>query len=386
MTFASDSLGVLPRHHEHRVALLRRVADERVLGLQVEDVVLVDAGRNEQEGTRVDLGRQRLVLDQLEQPVLVDDRALAGRDVPADVERRLVGLRDLAALQVGQQVPEAGLQALAAGLEQRLLRLRVGRQEVRRRGRLDPLLHGELDALLGLAIHLDRVGHLVQELGVEQVRAGIQRRERILLPRRVGEARVLDRLARLVGMLEERRPHRAHALQVVLLQVEQALRRQRHHRVRGALARRREPGQRKPERLRSVVRLRLGLVLPLLASADRTRPRARRRAQRPRAGSTGASLDCATALGFARRAAGAAALRDRGDRPAVLRVAISIPPWVSRSSGPARLPPDSPRPDAGGQTGLPSGRLMPVTSASIHAGSIQTSAAWRPVTRSRRKL
>ena len=67
----------------------------------------------------------------------------------------------------------------------------------------------------------------------------------------------------------------------------------------------------------------------------------------------GVFADRAAPSGFARRAAGAAALRDRGDRPAVLRVAISIPPWVSRSSAPARLSPDSPRPGAGGQTGLP---------------------------------
>ncbi len=338
-------------------------------------------GGTSRKRTRKDLGRQRLVLDQLEQLVLVDDRALAGRHVAADLERRLVRLRDLAALQIAQQVPEAGLQALAAGLEQRLLRLRVGRQEVRGRGRLDPLLHGELDALLGLAIHLDRVGHLVQELGVEQVRARIQRRERILLPRRVGETRVLDRLARLVGMLEERRPHRAHALQVVLLQVEQALRRQRHHRVRGALARRREPGQRKRERLRTVVRLRRGLA----PCVDRSvgRPPARRRAPRQPPGS---------------------------GPPRIAR-----PSWVSRDAPRARLPCgiggiDPPscvlpspylrgcparqrwrdcRPILRGRAlGVKPGfrSLMRVMAASRHAGSIQTSAAWRPVTRSRRKL
>src|SRR5260370_5153620 len=39
---------VAPGHHEYRLAVVHRVADERVLGLQVEDVVLVDAGRSEE--------------------------------------------------------------------------------------------------------------------------------------------------------------------------------------------------------------------------------------------------------------------------------------------------------------------------------------------------
>ena len=48
-------LHVAPRDHEHRVALLDDVAHERVLGLQVHDVVLVDAGRHHHQRALVHL-------------------------------------------------------------------------------------------------------------------------------------------------------------------------------------------------------------------------------------------------------------------------------------------------------------------------------------------
>ena len=116
---------VLPRHHEHRVALLGRIADERVLRLQVEDVELVDARRHQQERPLIDLLGQRLVLDQLEQHVLVDDRAFAGRDVLADFEA-VSSVCVILPADVLQQVVHPHLQAFAVRLEQRLLRLRIG--------------------------------------------------------------------------------------------------------------------------------------------------------------------------------------------------------------------------------------------------------------------
>src|SRR5215211_1498486 len=56
---------VLPGDHEHRVALVNQVLDEAVLGLQIEDVVLVDPGRYEHHWHLTNLVRGRLVLDQL---------------------------------------------------------------------------------------------------------------------------------------------------------------------------------------------------------------------------------------------------------------------------------------------------------------------------------
>ncbi len=57
--------------------MLDEEADETVLGLQVENVELVDPGRNEQQRYRVGLRGERRVLDQLDEAVSVDDLPLA---------------------------------------------------------------------------------------------------------------------------------------------------------------------------------------------------------------------------------------------------------------------------------------------------------------------
>ena len=103
--------GVAPGHQEDGVALGHRVRDERVRRLQVEDVVLVDARRDDHQRPLVDLVGRRGVLDQLDQLVLEDHGARRGADVAAHLERRLVGHRDAALGQVlGEQLagPRSG--------------------------------------------------------------------------------------------------------------------------------------------------------------------------------------------------------------------------------------------------------------------------------------
>src|SRR6185312_3092291 len=72
---------VAPGDHEDRMALGDRVAHERILRLQVEDVVLVDARRHDQQRPPGNLARRRRVLDQLDQGVAVDDAARRYREV-----------------------------------------------------------------------------------------------------------------------------------------------------------------------------------------------------------------------------------------------------------------------------------------------------------------
>ena len=250
---ASGLMRVLPRQHEHRVALFDQVTDERVLRLQVEDVELVDAGRHQQERPLVDLLGQRLILDQLEQNALIDDGSFAGRDVLADLEGGLVGLRDLALADILQQVVHPHLQALAIGVEQRLLCLRIQGEEVGRRRGVNPLRHRELDSLAGLGIALHAFGQASQELGIEQVSPRIKRRKRILLPRRIGEARICDRCGGPLRMREEVAPKSAQALHVFLLHGNQLIGRERHGRARSL-----QPGQREIERLGAAQLHRLG--------------------------------------------------------------------------------------------------------------------------------
>ena len=61
--------------------MLDEEADETVLGLQVENVELIDPGRNEQQRYRVGLRGERRVLDQLDEAVSVDDLPLRDGEV-----------------------------------------------------------------------------------------------------------------------------------------------------------------------------------------------------------------------------------------------------------------------------------------------------------------
>ena len=164
--------GVAPGQHEYRIAARDGVRYKGVLRLQVEDVVLVDARRYDHERTRSDLGGGRRVLDQLDQLVFVHHLPRGDGKVAADLESLIVGLADAALLHVAHQVRQAARQALAAALERLLHRFGIGRREVRRAHRIDPLPHGKAGALLRLRVELGALHQLFQ----------IARREKIRLP------------------------------------------------------------------------------------------------------------------------------------------------------------------------------------------------------------
>ena len=186
-------IGVAPAHHEQPVSLLDRVTDERVVGLQVHDVELVDARRHEQHRPLVHLGAQRLVLDQLEQLVLEHHRAFGGRHIAADLERAFVGLRDMALVQVLPELLQTDGDAFALALQRLVLGLGVEREKVARAGGVDPLLHREADARLGLGVALDRVGHLHQRARIQQVHLRRVGRRRIGRPFGRGKAAIGQR-------------------------------------------------------------------------------------------------------------------------------------------------------------------------------------------------
>src|SRR5262249_13871686 len=67
-------------------ALLGEIPDQRIVRRQVEDVIFPDPGGNDQDRLRTNRGARRRVLDELDQPIAIND--LAGRlgDVAADNE------------------------------------------------------------------------------------------------------------------------------------------------------------------------------------------------------------------------------------------------------------------------------------------------------------
>jgi hypothetical protein len=85
-------VGIDPGDDEHRQALRDRPADERLLGIEVENVELVDPRGDNEQRPFMDLGRARLVLDELHQRVAEDHFARCRRHVDAKLERPRVRL------------------------------------------------------------------------------------------------------------------------------------------------------------------------------------------------------------------------------------------------------------------------------------------------------
>ena len=168
------------------------VADEAVFRLQVQDVELVDAGRNQQEGALVDLGGQWLVLDELEEIVLEHHSAFGGGDVAADFKQRLVGLAHVALLQVMQQILHALGNALALGGDGLFLGVGVQRQEVARGRSGHPLFNGKTHAGAQLLVAFHGVGQAHQRAAIEQVGRSREAGQRVGLPGIAGKALVLD--------------------------------------------------------------------------------------------------------------------------------------------------------------------------------------------------
>ena len=117
-------VGVAPTDDEDLQVVLQGVLDEALFRRQVEDVVLVDLRRHDQQGLGVLALAQRLVLDQFQHLVAEHYRALRGGEVAADLEGGLVHLAGHAAVvhQVFEQVADAIEQADPAGIEQFLYR------------------------------------------------------------------------------------------------------------------------------------------------------------------------------------------------------------------------------------------------------------------------
>ena len=140
-------VGVLPRNNEHRIALIAQIADERVPGRQIEDVVLHDPGGHDKDGFGLHRVRRRRILDQFDEAVAIHDLARGHAEVTADLERLGAGGLFAAgkALEVVEKVLRAAHEVHACLLDGALQDLRIRRDEVRWREHIEPLAGRELD-------------------------------------------------------------------------------------------------------------------------------------------------------------------------------------------------------------------------------------------------
>jgi hypothetical protein len=184
---------VLPGDHEDREPLVEKEFDERVLRPQVEDVILHDPSRDEQDGLGPHGLGPRLVLDELDQPVAVDDLARRHGQRLADLEPLYADRRPAidGTLPVLEEVPESTHEVhapLRAGSGEDL---RVRQHEVRRREDVEHLPAHEPDAALVQPADAPDAGRgVVPPLLIEQERLGVEV-ERPALPFCSAEALVV---------------------------------------------------------------------------------------------------------------------------------------------------------------------------------------------------
>ncbi len=169
------------------------IFDERIARAEIEQIVFVDAGRNQQQRRLLDLGRLRRVLNELDEIVLVHD--LSGRDgkIAADLEGGLVNPRDPALLEILDQILHSGRQTCGPRLDRGANDVRIGRRKIRRAHRIDILPGIETQLKLQSVVDLRLVDELGQLLRIRKIGLLEQLVERRMLPRFVLEAPVAAR-------------------------------------------------------------------------------------------------------------------------------------------------------------------------------------------------
>ena len=168
--FAGHRLvGIAPAQHKGVMTLRHGIANQRIVRLQIQYVVLVDARGHKQEGPLIDLVRQRLVLQQLEKFVFKNDCAFGGGNVFAHFKDTFVGHGNMTLLHIVQHVCHAPGNAFALALDGFFLRFGVERQKIAGCRRGHPLFDSKAQTCLGFGVAFHGVGQTHQGARVEKI-------------------------------------------------------------------------------------------------------------------------------------------------------------------------------------------------------------------------
>ena len=197
-------IGVAPADHKCSVALTHGISDEGVVGLQIKNVKLVDARGYQQKWFFVNLGRQRLVLDQLKKFILKDHSTFCGGHIFTHHKLALVCHRHMALLHIMQQVLYAFGQTFTFGFDGFLLSFCIECQEVAGCRSCNPLLHCKLDFVLRVFVGLNGFCQTHHGFGIEQISAGCECCHWIACPSVRGKAAIFDVVFGLNAMIPKR--------------------------------------------------------------------------------------------------------------------------------------------------------------------------------------
>ncbi len=188
-------VGVAPGDDVDLQAAAHQVLDHGALLGEVDDVVLVDRRRDDQQRDLLHLRSLRGVLDELEDVRAQHDLARGHRQVLADLERIRLDHRGHARSrrEVAHQPSPALHEVAAAGVERALEHLGVDERVVGRRQRLHEVLGDEAHPLRVAPVEIGVVDEPAHRLTAGQVSLEGAPVEGVLRPRLVGPATVLGR-------------------------------------------------------------------------------------------------------------------------------------------------------------------------------------------------
>ena len=187
-----------PGNHEPRDALIDAPLDEGFVGLEIENVELVDPRRHDQEWRAQHAFRHGCILDQLHQVVLEDHLAGRGRHVDADFEIGRIRLADpkraVPGLDILRQHLHAAHEIVAVRAQGLAQHLRIGEDEVGRSERVGELLDVKGGLLAGMRVEALGVAHqIVRPLRRQQVKLQNEVEELVRFPFGIGKPLVARR-------------------------------------------------------------------------------------------------------------------------------------------------------------------------------------------------
>ena len=184
-------VGRFPADHEHAESLIHRPFDEAFLRGQIEDVEPVDPRReDDQRHFEHGFGR-RTILDQLIQRGFMHHLARRRGEVFAQPERVGIGMGQLPALHVVDQVLHPAHQILPAGFDGALHHHRVQRHEIVRAHRFGQRADREFELLaLGAIKPVHALDRLAEVIGQQQIGLVQQQEGGVFAPCGIGKAPV----------------------------------------------------------------------------------------------------------------------------------------------------------------------------------------------------
>src|SRR6266404_644443 len=133
----SDS--ATPRYQKDLVTLSDRILDKRILFSEIEQIVFVDAWRDNQKRRSLHILRFWSVLDQLDELIFEDHRSRRYRKIATNFECCFVDPRNASLLNVFDEVLHTGNQTGGTALDGRSDHGRIGKRKVRWTHRINEL-------------------------------------------------------------------------------------------------------------------------------------------------------------------------------------------------------------------------------------------------------